>query len=103
VAGNGDTSKIALPIEFLESDVRTNAATNIVVQHTEHEFFISFYEIHPPLILGEGEERRHAAEAVKSVSARCVARIIVAGDRMPEFVEVLERNLEKYRKQKEQK
>lgn len=37
-------------------------ATNVTVQHTPHEFVISFYEAHPPLIVGSQEERGTASD-----------------------------------------
>jgi hypothetical protein len=77
--------------------VKSRYANNIVVQHSRHEFTVSFFEAHPPLILGSAEERQAQLDQVETVRAECVARIIVSASQMPEFVEVLQANLDKYR------
>jgi hypothetical protein len=53
--------------------------------------------VHQPLLLGSPEERKAQLEQIKSVRAECVARIIVAAERLPEFVEVIQGQLEVYR------
>ena len=88
----------ALPIEwYFPEHMTSRYATTLVVQTSEHEFTISFFELHPPLMLGSPEERKAQLEQIKSVRAECVARIIVAAERLPEFVKVLEGQLEEYR------
>jgi Protein of unknown function (DUF3467) len=92
-----------LPIEWhFPEHITSRYATNLVVQHTEHEFTISFFELHPPLLLGSPEERKAQLEHIKSVRAECVARIIVAAERMPEFLKVLQGQLEAYQTSREQ-
>lgn len=76
-------------------------ATHIVVQHTEHEFIISFFEVQPPVLLGMPEEIEARLEQIESIRADCVARVIVAAERMPEFVRVLQDNLDTYPSRKE--
>ncbi len=88
---------LALPIDWHVSDnVISRYATNLTVQHTEHEFIVSFFEITPPLLLGSAEDRKAKAEQLSSVRANCIARIIVAAERMPKFVSVLQENLAGY-------
>ncbi len=92
-----------LPIEwYCPKDLVSRYANNITVQHTEHEFIVSFFEVRPPLILGSGEEKKARLEQLGSVRAECVTRIIVAAENMPGFVEALQENLEKYRSEKAQ-
>jgi hypothetical protein len=71
------------------NDVQTRYATNLVVQSAAHEYIISFFEIRPPILLGSPEERQVTAQEIKSLPATCVARIVVARDKMPEFAKVL--------------
>lgn len=71
-------------------------ATNLVVQNTGHEFVISFFEAAPPLLFGSEEEVQKQLEKLDYIDAMCVARIIVSPERMPEFVEVLRQNLERF-------
>lgn len=90
---NGDQVAIELPIDFhVPEGYVSRYATNLVVQHTEHEFIITFFEIVPPLILGTNKEDK--LRNLDAIRAECVGRIIVARDRMPDFVEALRINLE---------
>ena len=75
---------------------RARYAQNFVIQHSEHEFLISFFEIWPPMLLGEPEVIAKRAEAIKSVPARCVGQIIVSAERMPDLIRVLQDNMTQY-------
>jgi hypothetical protein len=87
----------AVPIEWhTPAEIVSRYASNLVVQHTQHEFIISFFEVLPPILLGLPEERQTQLEQIESVQAQCVARIVVAANRMPEFVKVLQDNVEQY-------
>jgi hypothetical protein len=86
-----------LPIEWhVPEGTVSRYATNLTVQHTDHEFIISFYEIDPPLLLGSAEENAAKLKELEAVQAELVARIIVAPRRMPEFIRVLQENLDHY-------
>jgi hypothetical protein len=97
-----ETHFAQVPLEwYVPEDLVSRYATNLVVQHSEHEFVISFFEIHPPLLLGTPEEIEAKLKQIESVQAHCVARIIVAAERMPEFLQVLQHNLDRYFARKE--
>jgi len=88
-----------IPIEWhVPEDLISRYATNIIVQMSENEFVISFYEIPPPIILNPVTD----LEKLNSVTAECVARIIVAGNKMPEFLDVLTRQVAAYQEKKSQ-
>jgi Protein of unknown function (DUF3467) len=92
----------ALPIEwYFPEHIASRYATNLVVQNTEHEFTISFFEVHPPLLLGSPEERELQLQQTKSIRAECVARVIIAAERMPEFVRVIQGQIEVYKANQE--
>lgn len=83
---------IELPVEwYVPESIVSRYATNMVVQYTGQEFIISFFDLKPPIILGE--PNKDALENLKSVRAECIARVIVSPSRMPKFVEVLQTNL----------
>jgi len=89
---------VALPIEwYIPESITSHYTTNYVVQHTEHEFIISFFEVPTPILLGPPDEVRNAARQMESVRATCVARVVIAAGRMPDFVRILQENLETYR------
>jgi hypothetical protein len=75
-------------------DLPTHYVTNLVSQHTKHEFFITFFEIIPPLTLGRTAEE---VESMESVRARALTRISVSPERLQGFINALQENLEQYR------
>jgi hypothetical protein len=91
-----------VPIEWqFPASLVSRYATNLVVQQGEHEFIISFFEIHLPMLLGLPEQRKATIDQLETVPAECVARLIVAAERMPEFVKVLQEQLEQYRSRRQ--
>lgn len=97
-----DTSK-EVRISFdVPEGVSSRYATNITIQHTDHEFTISFYEAEPPVILGSSEERAARLDGLTEVSAKCVARIVVAPGRMQAFIDAMQANLNSHLVSKEQ-
>lgn len=88
----------ALPIDwYIPDDMAAHYATNITSQYGEHEFIISFFEARPPIVLGTPEERRAKVGKTTSVQAVCVARVIVAPERMAGFIKALRENYDAYR------
>lgn len=76
---------------------RTLYATNLVVQHTKHEFIITFFEVLPPLLLGTPEMKTKQLDSVREIQGSCLARIAVPATRMEEFVQVLSDNLKTFK------
>ena len=87
-----DVKGVPLPLEYLRDDAVAQYATNMVVQHTEHEFILSFYQAHSPIIIGTPEERQRQLEEIDSVQATCVGRVVIAPERMREFLSVMQAN-----------
>ncbi len=89
--------RLELPIDWqFPGDLSTRYATHLIVQHSEHEFVLSFFEILPPTIFGSPEAVSAQLERLSSIPAECVGRIVVAANRMPAFVAVLQENLQQY-------
>jgi len=66
----------------------------MVVNHTpQGEFFITFFEITPPFIFGDGD----SLQRIKSVRATAVARIMVVGERLPAIIKALQDNYERWK------
>lgn len=93
---------VEIPIEWDYSENTSRYATNLIVQHTEHEFILSFFEIKPPILLGSPEEQAQKALEIKSIKAKCVARVVISAGRMPDFLRVLQDNLNKYQARSDQ-
>jgi len=87
---------VAVPIvHAFRRDLATVFANHFVVQHDNSVFRLMFFEVHPPLILGDEEDKKKAIEQLKSIEARCVARIIIPAEQMPKVVEALVSNIQK--------
>jgi hypothetical protein len=92
-------ARVQIPLKWvIPEDVVARVATNMVAQHSNHEFIISFFEAYPPILLGGPEGAAKTLEATKYVEARCVARVVVAPERMAEFLKVLSENLANFHK-----
>ena len=78
------------------SDFPTHYATHLVVQHTEDDFTVTFWDLRPPVLIGTPEEKRQQVEAIKGVRATTVARIILSPRRMREFAQVMQDNLKTF-------
>lgn len=93
-----------VPVEWhISEDVVPRYATNMVVQHSEHEFLLSFFEIWPPMILGPPDEQKDQLEQIDSVRAQCVSRVVLSAGKMPEVIRVLQANYQKYLSAREEK
>jgi hypothetical protein len=86
-----------VPIEFVFPETpMTRFADYMLVQHTEYEFAISFFESERPVLLGGPEENREVLNNLKSIKAYCVARVVISAGRMPIIVKALQENLARY-------
>jgi hypothetical protein len=96
--------EVTIPIEWYTPDsIITRYASDILVQHSDHEFVISFWELHKPIVLGnEEEEIIKQLEGIKSVKKECVARVVVAPERMESFIKALQNNFAKFRSKQAQ-
>jgi len=77
-------------------DLETHFVTNMVVQHQEDHFIISFFETWPPAITGNVDERHKQLESINEVDAKCVARIVVTPEKMRDFLNAFQENVEKF-------
>jgi hypothetical protein len=85
------------PLDWVvPEDLLTQYANNMVIQHTETEFILSFFEYYPPILLGEAEDIVSKIEDMKSVKAKCVARIVVPLEKMPSIIDALQTNFNKF-------
>jgi hypothetical protein len=69
---------------------------HLVVQRDGPEFHLLFFQTQPPIFLGETDEQKlQEIERLKEhgVSSLCIARIIVATERMPSFIAAMQKNL----------
>jgi hypothetical protein len=67
----------------------------MIVQAAEQEFYLSFFEIAPPVILGPADIGK-----IEEVRAECVARIIITPERMAKFIDVMQQQLDNFNRKK---
>lgn len=94
---------VQVPIEWhIPEDIKTQYATNMLVQHTENEFIVSFFEAWPPFLSGTPEEIKAMLEELKSVRATCISRIVMSPQFMERVVKALQTNLERFKQRKQE-
>lgn len=94
-----DTNKqndkiVAVPVPikyYIPDQIITRFASHMVIQIVENEFKMSFFETKPEIRFGATSE-----SVPKEILAECVGAIIVTPDRFPKFIEVMQRQVEKY-------
>lgn len=79
---------------YVPENIKSNYATNMVIQYTGEEFVISFFEVKPPIILGSPEEKKSAQEKIGLIRAECLTRIIVSPNRMKTFIKVMQTHVD---------
>ena len=83
-------------IEFSFPEGQTATFSNYAtVQNEGHEIYLSFFEIRPPLILGDEENKKKQLEELESVNAKCVSRIVMSTGRIPGLIQALQGQLVK--------
>jgi Protein of unknown function (DUF3467) len=89
---------IVLPVDWhFPEDVQSRYANNVLVQNSQYEFIISFFEMQFPLLLGSPEENKVKLEDMESIRAECVSKIIIPHELMQGLINSLQTELEKYR------
>jgi len=65
---------------------------HMVVQRGQHEVHLSFFQANYPIIVGAktADEMQEQIEKITSLPARCVSRVVLAADRLPEFIGILQ-------------
>ena len=71
-------------------------ANQMTVQFTGSDFVIGFYAALAPTVTGTQEEKRAQYSMVTDVPAKCVAKVVVPMNRMPDFLQALTENAKKH-------
>lgn len=88
-----DSEQRSLAIEWDVPD-HTEAvfSNNVIVQHTDQEFILSFFVTFPPIILGDTKK----IESIDSIKAKCVSRIVLTPEKMKSLIQAMQINYQKY-------
>lgn len=86
-----------LPVDFSRgTEFPAVHANQMIVQHTEQEFIVTFFELLPPVVSLDPEMRKEQLAQLASIQARPVARVVVSAERMREFIGALVENYQRY-------
>jgi hypothetical protein len=85
-------------------DIRTIYANNVVVQFTsQRDCFICFFEITPPILLGDAPDADEKLSQIESTDAKCVARIAIPATIVPGVIAAMAENYQKITTQDQSK
>jgi hypothetical protein len=85
------------PIEWhIPDDLQSRYSNNVLVQSSQNEFVISFFETRLPPFAGNPEDNIAKLEAMGAIRADCVARIIVNPNLFPSIIEAMTTALQQY-------
>lgn len=87
-------------VEHVFDDVRPQFANHFTVQHTlKGEFFVSLFQLVPPLVLGESDkERTEQLQKIAKVKANCVGQYMLSTDEVKRVIAALVENVRKFEK-----
>lgn len=71
-------------------------ANQVIVQHSETEFIVTFFEVLPPVINPDPSRQAKEVERLRTIKARPVARIVMSPDRARALLTVLTENVQRY-------
>ncbi len=92
-----------IPLDWvIPPNVQTRFVNNIIVQNYEGEHIISFFEIVPPILIGDPEAVAQKIEETSSIQAVCVARVAMTHDRLKSFIDALQSNYDRAEKRREE-
>jgi len=92
--------KVKIARNFPEN-LQSFFVSDLLIQHEDENFVLSFFEMWPPAIIGETEEDvRSEIEKIDHIDAKCVSRLIITPNKMKSFIEAINSNFEKYENSK---
>jgi len=92
-------SPVGIPVRLNmqnTDNIRSRYATNLVVQVTEYEIMLSFFEAQAPILLGTPDENVETLSKIGSVPAECVSKVVISSGRLKDFIQAMQIGLEQY-------
>jgi len=98
-----DGSHVTIPVEWPDTvDLPAVYANQLHIQHTGNEFFLTFGELQPPIVVGSEEERQEKLGTIPAITVRPVAKIAISPPAMMGMADVIRENVERFRELLEQ-
>ncbi|MBL8848717.1 MAG: hypothetical protein JNG89_03495 [Planctomycetaceae bacterium] len=90
---DADTTPKSVRLEVVreQAGAHPEFCNHFLIQADGAEFHIRFYQVLPPIIMGETQEERleEANRLEGRIAATCIGHVVFARDRMREFIEVM--------------
>ena len=88
---------IALPLVWMDvEDADTRAVNQLIVQHHEDEFILTFGHVTPPMLTGTPEENAAQAKNIPYVGVKVVAQLATTPAKVEAFVKAMQTVLDGY-------
>jgi hypothetical protein len=85
------------PIKWnIPDSMRTEHATNLVVQQRGSEFTFLFFEVEPPLFSGTPEEQARAYQDMQEIPGKCIAKIVMSAENTTEAANSLIESINRF-------
>jgi hypothetical protein len=85
------------PIKWnIPDSMRTEHATNLVVQQRGSEFTFLFFEVQPPLFSGTPEEQARAYQDMQEIPGKCIAKIVMSAENTTEAANSLIESINRF-------
>ena len=92
---------IALPLVWVDiEDAETLAVNQLIVQHHEGEFILTFGHLTPPALIGTPEENAAQAKNIPYVAVKVVTKIAATPSKAEEFVQAMQTVIASYKEQR---
>lgn len=76
--------------------IQSHYADNVLVQASQYNITISFFETQLPILLGQPEDNKKQLEELGAIRANCVSKLVVSPDFIPTLMKALATGLENY-------
>jgi hypothetical protein len=89
----------SFPIELnVPGDAASQYVTNVVIQDTGGEFFLTFFKAEPPVLIGTPEQQEQLLAEGESPKVRAdyLGRFVFSETRLSELIDVLSDTLQKH-------
>jgi hypothetical protein len=73
----------------IPSDLDTKFANNFIIQNNGDEIIISFFEVIPPILVGDSKMIEDSLTKLTTVPAKCVSRIVITRQNLEILIRVL--------------
>ncbi len=88
---------VSKPIRWvIPESIRTEHATNLVVQQRGSEFTLLFFEVEAPLFTGTPEEQAEQYKDMQEVIAKCVAKVVMSTENTTEATNSLIESINRF-------